>query len=74
MNYAEILKPIFRTYSSNSIIITDHAYEQALFRGISAEEIKQNILNPERLTFANRQEAEKPDEEKYDCYFAYTKT
>jgi hypothetical protein len=37
-------------------------------------EIKENIINPKRLYFARKQKVEKEGEEKYDCYFGYSKT
>ena len=42
-------------------------------REISLEEIKQNIVKPEKLVYAKEQESKKSGEEKYDCYFAYSK-
>lgn len=74
MNYADILKEKLVRYKREQIIITNHAVEQAIFRGINIEEIKENIINPQRLSFAERQIAENENEEKYDCYFSYSKT
>ena len=37
------------------------------------EEVKENIINPSRLVYAKKQETQKQGEEKYDCYFAYSK-
>lgn len=74
MNYKDILKENLKKYKKSDIIITDHAEEQAIFRGIDLEEIKENIINPFRLAFAGKQEAKKEGEEKYDCYFGYSKT
>lgn len=68
------LKDKLKRYKREHIIITNHAYEQAIFRGISPDEVKENIINPERLSFAEKQPAEKEFEEKYDCYFGYSKT
>ena len=74
MNHAESLIPRLKNYSKESIIFSTHAKEQAIFRGILLDEIRENIINPKRLVFAGRQEAEHLNEEKYDCYFAYSKT
>ncbi|MFH1174824.1 MAG: hypothetical protein V1725_06835 [archaeon] len=72
MNCRDTLVEKLAKYSD--VVITQHALEQAVFRNISLEEVRRNILHPERLVFAGKQEAEHPDEEKYDCYFEYSKT
>jgi len=74
MNYKSILIKKLVKYKKEDIIITDHARDQAIFRSIDLGEVKENIINPKRLTFAGKQKAEKNGEEKYDCYFAYSKT
>ena len=74
MNYADDLKGKLREYRKEDIIITNHAKEQAIFRSVDLEEIKENIINPKRLSFAGKQEAQKEGEEKYDCYFGYSNT
>ena len=73
MNYKSILIKKLQKYQKKDIIITDHAYQQAVFREINLEEVKENIINPKRLAFARKQEAEE-GKEKYDCYFGYSKT
>lgn len=72
MNLDE-LKQKLSSYSKKEIIITDHAEIQAIVRGISLEEVKQNIMKPEKLVYAREQEPKKYGEEKHDCYFAYSK-
>ncbi len=67
------LKEKLRVYRKEDIIITKHAELQAFTRNIDLDEIKENIINPIRLVYAKKQEAQKKDEEKYDCYFAYSK-
>ena len=74
MDYKEDLKEKLKKYNKDDIIITDHAEEQAIFREISLDEVKENIINPKRLSFAGKQEAENEGEEKYDCYFGYSKS
>jgi len=74
MNYSENLKKRLIKYSYEDIIITDHANEQAIFRSLDIEEVKKNILNPERLTVALKQKPRMLNEEKYDCYFSYSRT
>ena len=72
-NLAEELKLKLVKYRENEIIISKHAKERAIFRGIDLEEVKQNIINPIRLICAIKQEAFKANEEKFDCYFDYGK-
>ena len=74
MNEKDKLLIKLKKYKKEDIIFTKHAEEQAIFRGISFNEIRENIINPKRLYYAARQEAEKVGEEKYDCYFGYSKT
>ena len=74
MNYKDLLVTKLKRYKKEGIIISLHAEEQALFRGISVSEVKENIINPKRLYFAIKQTARKDHEEKYNCYFGYSKT
>jgi hypothetical protein len=74
MNHKDALIIKLHKYNAENVIITEHAKIQALFRGINLNEVKENIINPTRLIFAGKQEAEKEGEEKYDCYFQYSKT
>ena len=73
-NYKDSLIKKLKKYKKEDIIITNHAERQAEFRSIDISEVKENIINPKRLYFAKKQEAEKQSEEKYDCYFGYSKT
>jgi len=72
MNLEELKKKL-KTYKKENIIITKHAELQALVRDIDLEEVKENIINPIRLVYAKSQHIIKQNEEKYDCYFAYSK-
>ena len=65
----EDLKRRLRKYKKEDIIITNHAEIQAYVREIGLEEVKANILNPEKLVYVR----EEDKNEKYDCYFAYSK-
>ena len=56
-------------YSEKDIIFTSHAEIRALFRNIDLDEIKENILNPEKLVKVINDESKG----KYGCYFAYSK-
>jgi len=71
MNNTEELKTKLK--SIKNIIITNHARDQAIFRSIDINEVKQNIINPIKLVYATRQKAENEQEFKYDCYFEYSK-
>lgn len=67
------LKNKLKKYSNSNIVITDHAKDQAIVRDIELEDVIGNITNPVRLVYAEKQNAKKVNEEKYDCYFAYSK-
>jgi len=69
----ERLKEKLREYSKKDIIITEHAEVQAIVRDIELEEVRENVIHPKRLIYAEEQTSEKEDEKKYDCYFAYSK-
>jgi hypothetical protein len=69
-NYKDALVEKLKRYKKEDIILTYHAKAQAIFRGISLDEITENIINPQRLYFARKEDGE----EKYDCYFGYSKT
>jgi len=56
-------------YKKSDIIITHHAELQAFVREVDLEEVKENILNPTKLVHVKNQKVN----EKYDCYFAYSK-
>ena len=70
----ESLKARFRKYKKEDIIILPHAKIQALVRDIDLKEVKENIIKPGKLVYAEKQESKKPNEEKYNCYFAYSKS
>ncbi|MBU0957733.1 MAG: hypothetical protein KKF56_02885 [Nanoarchaeota archaeon] len=61
-----------RSYRKEDIIITDHAEVRAILREIDLEEIRNNIINPDKLVYVEEQKADKLNEEKYGCYFAYS--
>lgn len=72
MNLEELKKKL-KSYSKKEIIVTEHADMQAFVRGVDIEEVKENIVNPEKLVYAKSEIAKNKTEEKYDCYFAYSK-
>ncbi len=61
-------------YKKSDIIFTTHAEIRAIGRGIDLEEIKENIIHPEKLVYAKKTDAKYKNEERYECYFAYSKT
>ena len=72
MNLNE-LKAKLQKYKREEIILTEHAELQAFVRKIDIEEVKENIINPNRLVHIKQQISKNKNEEKYDCYFAYSK-
>ncbi len=71
MDTIKEVKDKLSKYKTSEIIITDHAYSQAIFREISISEIRENIINPVRLIIVNKQQSKLLYEKKYDCYFKY---
>jgi len=66
MNVEEFKKKL-KEYKKEEIVLTKHAEIRALQRNIDIEEVVSNILSPEKLVFVKKQE-----EERYECYFAYS--
>ena len=58
MNFKNILKEKLTKYKKENILITNQAEEQALFRNVDLDEVKENIINPKRLSFAEKQKAQ----------------
>ena len=67
------LKEKLKSYNKKDIIFTKHSKLQAFTRDIDLEEIKENVVNPVKLVYAEKQKAKYKNEEKYNCYFAYSK-
>jgi len=72
-NYSNCLKKKLASFTKEDIIISKHAMIRITQRQIDIEEIKENIINPKRLEYAIKQSSDKEVEEKYDCYFDYSK-
>lgn len=53
-------------------MITHHALVRIIQRQINKDEIIENLINPEKLDYAIR-ESSSQKEEKFDCYFGYSK-
>jgi len=68
----EVIKSLKR-FGLPDIVFTDHATIQATVRQIPLDEIRDNLLNPRRLSYAEKQPAYK-GETKYNCYFRYSKS
>ncbi len=62
-----------RKFKKEDIVITEHAQKQAIFRQVNLDDVKDNLINPERLVLAVKEEAKYPNEEKFDCLFDYGK-
>jgi hypothetical protein len=73
-NYKDYLLLKLSTFSKEDIIITTHAEIRMFQRQINKEEVINNILIPKRLKYALKENAEHEIEEKFDCYFEYSKT
>ena len=67
----EEFKEKLKRYKREEIIFSYHARLRAEFREVNLEEIQGNILNPEKLVYFREVSAEKKNEKKYECYFAY---
>lgn len=72
MNCVNYLKERLQKYSKDNITLTSHAYVRMIQRQISMDEVIENIINPKRLKYVIRLKSNN-NEEKFDCYFAYTK-
>jgi len=66
-------KEKLKSYRKEDIIITYHAKIRALMRNINLEEVKENIVNPVKLFYSKKLESERKSEQKYECYFNYSK-
>ena len=71
MNLEE-LKAKLKKYKKEDLVFTPHAKLQAEVRQTDVDEIKENIINPEKLVYFEEQPSKKTGEKKYDCYFAYS--
>ncbi len=69
MNLEEF-KQKLKNYKKEDIIFTAHAEIQALARNINLDEVKENIINPEKLVYAE-EEPKNSNSGRYECYFAY---
>lgn len=67
------LKIKLSKYSTNDIVFTNHSLLRARFRKLDLEQIKKIILDPNKLVFIEKQNALYEKEEKYNCYYHYSK-
>lgn len=63
----EDLKNKLKSFKKENITFTKHAEIQAYIREVDLNEVKNNIVNPDKLVYFRE------DNEKFDCYFAYSK-
>jgi hypothetical protein len=63
----EEFKKRLRGYKKSDILFTKHTEIRALHRDINLEEVKENIVSPDKLVFVRQQE-----NNLYECYFAYS--
>lgn len=73
INNKEYLIKKLKKYTKKDIKISPRAEIRMIQRQIKKEEVIDNIINPKRLEYAIRQKCQE-HEEKFDCYFGYSKT
>lgn len=73
-NFKSLVVEMLKSYSEKDIILSAHAEIRLFQRQINKEEVINNILNPKRLEYALKEDAKNAFEEKFDCYFQYSKT
>lgn len=57
----------------DKIFFSSHALIRLKQRQITKEEVIRNLLNPEKLEYVKKEYTNCKSEEKYDCYFVYSK-
>ena len=62
-----------KKYTKDDIIMSTHGIKQTIIRPVSVEDITENLLNPKRLSYAFEEQAERAGEEKFLCYFRYSR-
>ncbi len=73
MNFQDYVVNRLKAFTKRDIIFTSHALIRITQRQIEKKEIIENLLNPKRLEYAVKKQSRSRDEEKFVCYFAYTK-
>jgi len=74
MNYKDYVINKLSTFKKEDVILTDHTRIRIIQRQLKVEDIIENIINPKRLEYAIKDKAESPNEEKFDCYFGFSKS
>ena len=72
MNYKDQVAEKLKLFKKEDISFTTHALVRMRQRQISEEEVVENLINPVRLQYAVKEEAQAAEEEKYACYFGYS--
>jgi len=73
MNYRDYVINRLKPFKRGDVIITYHALIRLAQRQVSEAEIVENVINPKRLEYAVKEAAASEGEEKFDCYFAYSR-
>lgn len=74
MNYKDYLIKKLSLFSKEDIVFSQHAQIRMIQRQLNKEEVINNIINPKRLEYALKEKSNNQNEEKFDCYFGYSKT
>ncbi len=61
-----------RSYNFDKIIFTEHALLRAKIRNIKIDDVKRELTNPKELYYFEEQEAEFPNEKKFNLYFKHS--
>lgn len=69
----ESFKKKIAEFKKEDIIIKSHAIIRLLQRQMNEDEIKQNVIDPFRLFHVIQEPSDYPDEEKFICYFKYSR-
>ena len=72
MNYKDYVVKRLKSFSKEDVKFSPHAEIRIIWRQIDKNEVIENIINPKRLEYAVKEEADN-NEEKFDCYFGYSK-
>lgn len=72
-NCKEYLIEKLKGYTKDDIIMSTHAIRQTMIRPVTIENIIENLLDPKRLSYALKEPAERAGEEKFVCYFGYSR-
>ncbi len=69
MNERDYVVSRLKQYSADQISLSSHAKIRLAQRQISEKEVIENLIKPNRLEYAIKEESQ---DQKFDCYFGYT--